>query len=178
MIALWPSLVEAEKKKFGLENAISVFSSSLFLASSPPDYNEATRRRSEDFSPTEGQGKPAAAMDWELNKANSLRFRSSHHHPKASAHNHAHHVMKAEPSSISNQNIHHVDSIEILPIFHKLLEDKRSSDCAFNHYPDHNSSSRPPMNSEAAGGSSRKNRFHSARSCPDMSVRCDIVEYL
>merc|ERR1712241_1314266 len=42
------------------------------------DYNEASsRRRSEDFSPT------GTKEEWELNKANSLRFRSSHHHPKA-----------------------------------------------------------------------------------------------
>ena len=150
-----------------------------------PDYNEASsRRRSEDFSPT------GTKEEWELNKANSLRFRSSHHHPKAhSSHHqhHAHHVMKAEQlhvsagSSISNQNIHNVDSIEILPIFHKLLEDKRSSDCAFNnsatqdhsHYHHHVTPSAASASSDHS-----KNRFHSARSCPDMSVRCDIVEYL
>ena len=92
--------------------------------------------------------------------------------------------MKAEAagSSISNQNIHNVDSIEILPIFHKLLEDKRSSDCAFNHSSTQDSSSHYPHHKTSAAATSEnhhsKNRFHSARSCPDMSVRCDIVEYL
>ena len=70
-----------------------------------------------------------------------------------------------------------VDSIEILPIFHKLLEDKRSSDCAFTNATD-SSSSRHYDKEAAAAGTKPKSRFHSARSCPDMSVRCDIVEYL
>lgn len=80
------------------------------------------------------------------------------------------------PQSISNQNINNVDSIEILPIFHKLLEDKRSSDCAFDnklHGDDGGNNTVITSN-----GTNTKNRFHSARSCPDMSVRCDIVEYL
>ena len=74
--------------------------------------------------------------------------------------------------SISNQNLNQMDSREILPIFQKLLEDKQSS----------------RKNSEIGGGSSTmgrshessraSSRFNAARSCPDMSVRCDIIEYL
>ena len=179
--------LEPEKSSASVQRECNKVS---FFLSFVPDYNEASsRRRSEDFSPT------GTKEEWELNKANSLRFRSSHHHPKAkhnSAHHHkhhAHHVMKAEQlhvsagSSISNQNIHNVDSIEILPIFHKLLEDKRSSDCAFNNSATQDSHSHYHHHVTASAASSSdhphsKNRFHSARSCPDMSVRCDIVEYL
>ena len=146
---------------------------------------------------------------WELNKANSLRFRHHthrYHDPSSSLaknknrhhhrnhrnqdfavplpHDRDHHEQATGYCSISNQNIHSntmVDSIEILPIFHKLLEDKRSSDCAFNNATTDSSSSRH-YNKEAtaatANGTKPKSRFHSARSCPDMSVRCDIVEYL
>ena len=125
--------------------------------------------------------------DWQLTKANSLRFRPNHHHgdKKASAgmlpmqpvippgDHHYHPGGHGGGGSFSNQTINNVDSIEILPIFHKLLEDKRSSTCAFNNKKRYN-------NGGANGGqnNSAKNRFHSARSCPDMSVRCDIVEYL
>ena len=121
------------------------------------------RRHSEDFSPTD--------EEWAVTKANSLRLKKHAHHnikhlqPQQPQ---SHHVIEAVANnSISNQNITNVDSIEILPIFHKLLEDKQrnSSDCAFKSI-------------EVNSSTSRKNRFHSARSCPDMSVRCDIVEYL
>ena len=130
---------------------------------------------------------------WEMNKANSLRFR--HHHGRYHDSSHSHSMLAKNNRkqvvppdheqaccSISNQNIHNVDSIEILPIFHKLLEDKRSSDCAFNnsatqdhsHYHHHVT----PSAASSSDHPHSKNRFHSARSCPDMSVRCDIVEYL
>ena len=124
------------------------------------------RRRSEDFSPT--------GEEWAVTKANSLRLKKhahhniKHHHLQPQQPQSHHHVIEAVANnSISNQNITNVDSIEILPIFHKLLEDKQrnSSDCAFKSI-------------EVNSSASRKNRFHSARSCPDMSVRCDIVEYL
>ena len=92
-----------------------------------------------------------------------------------------------------------VESAEILPIFHKLLEDKRSS---------HNELQNPKDNMRRSLGCSdgktasmehsltnpnktldrtveingRRSHFSAAsakmRSCPDMSVRCDIVEYL
>ena len=92
-----------------------------------------------------------------------------------------------------------VESSEILPIFHKLLEDKRSS---------HNELQNPKDNMRRSLGCSdgktssmehsltnattnrertveingRRAHFNAAsakmRSCPDMSVRCDIVEYL
>ena len=128
---------------------------------------------------------------WDLNKANSLRFRHHHHryHDPALSHtlakNKRKQVIPADHEqaccSISNQYINSnamVDSIEILPIFHKLLEDKRSSDCAFNNATE-SSNSRHYADKEAAtAGTKPKSRFHSARSCPDMSVRCDIVEYL
>ena len=148
----------------------------------------------------------AEERGWELNKANSLRFRHHthrYHDPSSSLaknknrHRRGHHrnvqdfAADLPPHgdhhdqgccSISNQNIHSnamVDSIEILPIFHKLLEDKRSSDCAFTNAATDSSSSRHYDPKEAsAAGTKPKSRFHSARSCPDMSVRCDIVEYL
>ena len=127
---------------------------------------------------------------WDLNKANSLRFRHHHHryHDPSVSHtlakNKRKQVIPADHEqaccSISNQYINSnamVDSIEILPIFHKLLEDKRSSDCAFNNA--ESSNSRHYADKEAVtAGTKPKSRFHSARSCPDMSVRCDIVEYL
>ena len=138
-----------------------------------------------------------------MTKANSLRFRKHAHNHH---HHHVHHpadvmgqpqqpqshvieaagskaIAVAHPptcstnNSISNQNITNVDSIEILPIFHKLLEDKHRnrSDCAFKSITEVTSAA---ANSHHSSSSSKKNRFHSARSCPDMSVRCDIVEYL
>ena len=126
---------------------------------------------------------------WDLNKANSLRFRHHHHryHDPSVSHtlakNKRKQVIPADHEqaccSISNQYINSnamVDSIEILPIFHKLLEDKRSSDCAFNNA--ESSNSRHYDKEAATAGTKPKSRFHSARSCPDMSVRCDIVEYL
>ena len=137
------------------------------------------RRRSEDFSPT-------GLEEWAVTKANSLRLKKHahhhHHHHQPQQPPHAHVIEAASAAttrpratpishannSISNQNITNVDSIEILPIFHKLLEDKQrnSSDCAFKSI------------EVTTTTSNKKNRFHSARSCPDMSVRCDIVEYL
>ena len=127
---------------------------------------------------------------WDLNKANSLRFRHHHHryHDPSVSHtlakNKRKQVIPADHEqaccSISNQYINSnamVDSIEILPIFHKLLEDKRSSDCAFNNATE-SSNSRHYDKEAATAGTKPKSRFHSARSCPDMSVRCDIVEYL
>lgn len=132
---------------------------------------------------------------WEMNKANSLRFR--HHHGRYHDSTHSHSMLAKNNRkqvvppdheqaccSISNDHLHNqamVDSIEILPIFHKLLEDKRSSDCAFSNAA---SSNGGQYDKEAAAvtaagaGTKPKSRFHSARSCPDMSVRCDIVEYL
>ena len=172
------------------------------LGSFFPDY-DGLRRRSEDFSPTGLNDLDEA--EWAVTKANSLRFRKhahNHHHH----HHHVHHpadvmgqpqqpqshvieaagskaIAVAHPptcstnNSISNQNITNVDSIEILPIFHKLLEDKHRnrSDCAFKSITEVTSAA---ANSHHSSSSSKKNRFHSARSCPDMSVRCDIVEYL
>ena len=127
---------------------------------------------------------------WDLNKANSLRFRHHHHryHDPSVSHtlakNKRKQVIPADHEqaccSISNQYINSnamVDSIEILPIFHKLLEDKRSSDCAFNNATE-SSNSRHYDKEAVTAGTKPKSRFHSARSCPDMSVRCDIVEYL
>ena len=90
-----------------------------------------------------------------------------------------------------------VESSEILPIFHKLLEDKRSSHNELDNSEDpvgkgkivcdgnpismehtlRNSTSRTSVQNNG-----RKAHFNAAsakmRSCPDMSVRCDIVEYL
>ena len=60
-----------------------------------------------------------------------------------------------------------MDSREILPIFQKLLEDKQSSREA--------GSSTMGRSHDSSRASSR---FNAARSCPDMSVRCDIIEYL
>ena len=110
-----------------------------------------------------------------------------------------------EPSRFSNSHDEiayrggNVESAEILPIFHKLLEDKRSS---------HNELQNPQENMRRSLGcpegkttsmensltnattsrdrtmeiNGRRAHFSAAsakmRSCPDMSVRCDIVEYL
>lgn len=123
-------------------------------------FDYSLRRRSEeDFSPTAEGG-----WDAKLGKAHSLRFRHKKHHVNP----YQPPVTDVNPQSISNQNLNNVDSVEILPIFHKLLEDKRSSDYAFE----------PPPEQTHPDSGNPHNRFHSARSCPDMSVRCDIVEYL
>ena len=90
-----------------------------------------------------------------------------------------------------------VDSVEILPIFHKLLEDKRSSHAEGQNSKAHNTRvkgtgdgktssmehSLTNSTTKVSSGRNAKNSyFNSAsakmRSCPDMSVRCDIVEYL
>ena len=93
-----------------------------------------------------------------------------------------------------------VESAEILPIFHKLLEDKRSSHNELQSTQDHilmrsrkrvsdgktssmeHSLTNPIANRTKVENNGRRAHFNAAsakmRSCPDMSVRCDIVEYL
>ena len=91
-----------------------------------------------------------------------------------------------------------VESAEILPIFHKLLEDKRSSHNELQNAQDQIRMSRggsdgktssmehslmnPTTTRTPREGNGRRAHFNAAsakmRSCPDMSVRCDIVEYL
>ena len=92
-----------------------------------------------------------------------------------------------------------IESVEILPIFHKLLEDKRSSHNELQNAQDQvgrdgnggmcegkTSSMEHSLTTSTTRGSVKNNgrsaHFNAAsakmRSCPDMSVRCDIVEYL
>lgn len=91
-----------------------------------------------------------------------------------------------------------IESVEILPIFHKLLEDKRSSHNELQNTQDQvrrgkgvceggkTSSMEHSLTTSTTRASvennGRRAHFNAAsakmRSCPDMSVRCDIVEYL
>ena len=91
-----------------------------------------------------------------------------------------------------------VESAEILPIFHKLLEDKRSSHNELQNTQDPIRMSRGVSDGKTSSMehslmnpsttrapreiNGRRAHFNAAsakmRSCPDMSVRCDIVEYL
>jgi hypothetical protein len=53
------------------------------------------------------------------------------------------------------------NSQQMLPIFQRLLEDKKGNSAA-----------------DDPGGKTFKSRSNNAASCPDISLRCDIVEYL
>jgi len=68
--------------------------------------------------------------------------------------------------TLSNQHVSQQDSREIMPIFQKLLEDKQ------------NGRTLAETSSRSHDSSRASSRFNAARSCPDMSVRCDIIEYL
>ena len=148
-------------------------------------YGYATdRRRSQDFSPTFDD------YDDLYSKTNSLRY------PKGGGRCGVHcgvncnsrncccqPKMVPDNTQWPSKSIHNmttVDSVEILPIFHKLLEDKRSSDV--NHPRLYHPTPPPPpqMPQPPRPQPCKKpvDRFNAARSCPDMSVRCDIVEYL
>ena len=93
------------------------------------------------------------------------------------------------------------ESAEILPIFHKLLEDKRSSHNELQNTQndsvvmrgkevcggktasmEHSLTNSTNTRNQSVESNGRKAHFNAAsakmRSCPDMSVRCDIVEYL
>ena len=92
-----------------------------------------------------------------------------------------------------------LESAEILPIFHKLLEDKRSSHNELQNTQDQvrrgkgvcegktfsmerSLTTTSTTRNQSVENNGRRAHFNAAsakmRSCPDMSVRCDIVEYL
>ena len=95
---------------------------------------------------------------------------------------------QSQEQARSSHNIPAVDSVEILPIFHKLLEDKRAccqgqpskgghlNHTAMNH--ENSLIASAAAAAAVAAAAAESSRFNAARSCPDMSVRCDIVEYL
>nr|XP_040574520.1 uncharacterized serine-rich protein C215.13-like [Lepeophtheirus salmonis] len=96
-----------------------------------------------------------------LDKTHSLRTRCKKSDHGLSKNNNTSHSNQKEESEFLDAAS--AESSEILPIFQKLIEDKRSSGSQLF---------------ESLETEERRKEFSSARSCPDIAVKCDIVEYL